>query len=369
MDATKCRWGIMGTAGIARKNWKAIWNAENATLAAVASRSVPRAEQFIRECQSFVPFDPAPRPLGSYEELLAARDIDAVYIPLPTGIRKEWAIRAAEAGKHVLAEKPVGVHSDDVAEIIAACRKNNVQFMDGVMFMHSERLQRMRAVLDDGQTVGRIRRIASQFSFCAPEEFMQGNIRVHGGLEPLGCLGDLGWYNVRFSLWAMNYQMPRQVSGRMLAEAARPDSPQRVPLEFSGELLFDGGASASFYCSFQTEHQQWAYVTGTNGYLHLPDFVLSFFGSEAAFETTRNVFCQRGSDFNMEEHTQRHAVAEYSNSMPNSQETNLFRTFSRLALSKQPDEHWSRIALQTQQVLDACLESARNGGRLVDLKS
>ena len=161
-----CRWGILGTAQIARKNWKAIRNAGNSrvtsvasrsidrarqfiaecqshtpqpaephacggyeellrredidavyiplptairnsgnsTLVAVASRSLDRARQFIAECQSHVPFDPAPVACAGYEELLRRDDIDAVYVPLPTGVRREWVVRAAEAGKHVLCE-------------------------------------------------------------------------------------------------------------------------------------------------------------------------------------------------------------------------------------------------------------------------
>ncbi|MBL6705989.1 MAG: Gfo/Idh/MocA family oxidoreductase, partial [Planctomycetaceae bacterium] len=226
-----CRWGILGTAGIARKNWHSIRNCENATLVAVASRTVERAQQYINECQSDVSHSPAPRAIGSYEELLAADDVDAVYIPLPTGMRAEWVIRAAEAGKHVVCEKPCGLDAAEVQKILDACRRNNVQFMDGVMFMHSHRLLAMREVLDDGTSVGDLRRIATGFSFCAPDEFLEGNIRVSSQLEPMGCLGDLGWYNVRFTLWVMNYAMPKAVSGRLLSSIRSPGSAEPTPTE------------------------------------------------------------------------------------------------------------------------------------------
>ena len=167
--------------------------------------------------------------------------------------------------------------------MLDACRRHRVQFMDGVMFMHSRRLPLLRQVLDDGQSIGTVRRIASQFSFLAPEEFYQQNIRASSDLEPLGCLGDLGWYNVRFSLWVMNQQLPERVTGRILAQHVRGGRGP-VPIEFSGELLYPGGVSASFYCSFRAENQQWAIVSGTQGYLTVPDFVLPFFGSEAGFE-------------------------------------------------------------------------------------
>jgi predicted dehydrogenase len=367
MSHRVCRWGILSAANIARKNWLAIRNAENATITAVASRSVAKAQQFIDECNAHSSFDPKPASLGSYEELLQRDDVDAVYIPIPTGLRKEWVIRAAEAGKHVLAEKPVGCDAAEVEEMIAACKKNKVQFMDGVMFMHSQRLTKLRETLNDGQSVGALRRITSQFSFCATDEFTKNNIRVSGELEPLGALGDLGWYNLRFTLWVMNYEMPQRVSGRMLSETRRADSQASVPTEFSAELFFANGISASFYCSFITETQQWANVSGTKGYVQVPDFVVPYYGNEAQFTVTNGALNQRSCDFNMEDHSRRVAVSEYSNGSINSQETNLFRNFSQLALSGKPDYVWADISLKTQRVLEACLASARDQGKIVTL--
>jgi predicted dehydrogenase len=361
-----CRWGILGTATIARKNWKSIWNSGNGRLVAVASRDATRSAQYIAECQAQVPFDPAPRAMGSYEEMLASDDIDAVYIPLPTGVRKPWVIRAAEAGKHITCEKPCGNDAGEVAEMLGACEANNVQFMDGVMFMHSQRLAAIREALDDDRSVGGIRRITSQFTFNAPDDWIDSNIRTSSELERFGCLGDLGWYNIRFALWAMNYQMPERVSARTLTAKGRSDSPSAVPVEFSAEMFFPGGVSASFYCSFIGEHQQWVNVSGTKGYLYVDDFVLPFYGSEVAFEVSNAAFDLHGCEFNMEEHMRRVAVAEYSSGEPNAQETHLFRNFADLVLSGTPDPKWGKIALQTQQVVDACLQSAQANGEFVE---
>ncbi len=369
MPKTVCRWGILGTAEIARKNWQAIRHAPNCALSAVASRDLKRCRQYISECQRHTSFDPPPEAYGSYEELLASDAVDAVYMPLPTAIRKSWAIRAAEAGKHVLVEKPVGATAQDVREILAACRHSGVQFMDGVMFMHSRRMESMRTILDDGQSIGPLKRITSHFTFGAGSEFFAGNIRTHGNLEPLGCLGDLGWYNLRFTLWAMNWKLPARVTGHMLAEHRRPDSPAAVPTDFSAELFYAEGVSASFYCSFLAEIQQWASLGGTKGVLYVPDFVLPRYGAESAFEVSNPIYSLAGCDFNMEDHTRRHAVREYSNSAENAQETNMFRRFAELVLSGQPDAFWGEISLKTQQVLDACLQSARSGGSVVELPS
>jgi predicted dehydrogenase len=133
-------------------------------------------------------------------------------------------------------------------------------------------------------------------------------------------------------------------------------------LEFSAELLYPNGVSATLYCSFRAENQQWAVVSGSRGYLTVPDFVLPFFGSQAAFEINTPVFRVRGCDFNMEDHTRRVAVDEYSNSAPDSQETNMIRKFADIVLSGKTELFWGEIALKTQLVLDACLRSAGADG-------
>jgi predicted dehydrogenase len=276
-------------------------------------------------------------------------------------------IREAEGGKHVLSEKPVGATAYDVKEILDACRRNGVQFMDGVMFMHSRRLDALRVVLDDGHSIGQVKRIASQFTFGAPQEFFEQDIRTNSELEPLGCLGDLGWYNIRFTLWVMNWQMPTKVCGHLLAEHGRGDSPAPVPTDFSAELFFPGGVSATFYCSFITQIQQWANVSGTKGYLHVPDFVLPYYGATLGFEVSNPAFNLVGCDFNIEEHTRRATVREYSHRAENAQETNMFRTFADLVLAGKTDPLWGEMALKTQQVSDACLRSARSNGQMVEL--
>lgn len=365
MTTPTCRWGILGAAFIARKNWQAIREAGNASLVAVASRDLVRAQAFISECQSSAPQPVVPEAMDSYEALLARSDIDAVYIPLPTGVRKEWVIRAAQAGKHVLVEKPVGCDADDVAAIIAACEKHRVQFMDGVMFMHGRRLKRLRDVLD--HDVGRICHIASQFSFMSDDDFQRTNIRAHGALEPLGCLGDLGWYCLRVSLWAMNETTPVHVTGRIHDETAPQQGSPSVPLAFSGSLTFAGGCSASFYCSFTAAHAQWAIVSGDKALLHISDFVLPFSGAQTRFSLTRSEFIVDRCRSDMHEGSHMETIEEPSSNAPGSQESALFHNFSKLVLSGELDPRWPQISLLTQRVLDACLQSAREGSRLVAL--
>lgn len=369
MSTHKVRWGILGAANIARKNWQAIHNSGNGVVSAVASRELAKSKQFISECQSVVPLPSVPKALGSYEELIASKEVDAVYIPLPTGLRKEWVLRAAAAGKHVVCEKPCASSLPDLLEMTEACKRHHVQFMDGVMFMHSTRLNKIREVLDRGEHVGQLRRIATSFSFCAPPAFLTDNIRMHSQLEPQGCVGDLGWYCIRFALWLMQWKMPLKVTGRALSQLGREDSPNSVPTEFSGELFFDGGISMAFYCSFLTEHQQWVHLSGTRGSLELSDFVLPYFGSLARFTTNRPAFRVDGCTFNMEPRIESHFVEEYSNNHTSSQETLLFRHFAAQVLSGKVNPDWPKEAVRTQQVMGACLESARAGSREVAIAS
>lgn len=369
MSVLVCRWGILSTATIGRKNWQAIHHADNASLAAVASRSQESAAQFIAENQQRCPVEPAPRAYGSYQELIDDPNIDAVYIPLPTGMRKEWVIRAAQAGKHVLCEKPCAIHADDLREMLAACEQNGVQFMDGVMYMHTHRLEKLRHVIDDASVVGDLKRIATQFSFCAPPEFFENNIRADAKLEPQGCLGDLGWYTIRFILWVMHGEMPHTVRGRILSSVPSTSGGESIPTEFSGELLFDDGVSATFYNSFVTGHQQWAVVSGTKGIVQVNDFVLPYLSNSLSFESRVCDFNPTGWDFNMECYAERYATAEFSNMHPSAQETSLFRNFSDLVLQKRLDSFWPEISLQTQVILDACLESARNHSQDVSINT
>jgi len=345
MSHEKLRWGILGTAKIARKNWRGIGHSGNSTVTAVASRDRERSRRFIAECQADLPMDAVPEAFGSYEAMLASGNVDAVYVPLPTALRRDWVVRAAEAGKHVLCEKPCAASVGELEEMIGACRRNRVQFMDGVMFMHHPRLPRLREKLDNGITVGAVRRIVSAHDFGAPPEFFTRNIRSDGSLEPHGCLGDLGWYSIRLSLWVMNWQLPRKVTGRVLAKYGRPDNSAPVPTEFSGELEFEGGASAGFHCSFLPDRQQpmpfsdakgsmpgreqWAVISGTRGNIQIPDFVVP--AGEAA----------AGS--------------------PTAQESNMCRNFADQVRSGAVSEFWPEIALKTQRVMMACYESALAG--------
>ncbi|MEM8733872.1 MAG: Gfo/Idh/MocA family oxidoreductase [Planctomycetota bacterium] len=362
-----CRWGILGTAGIARKNWKAIRLSGNAQVVAVGSRSTESAQRFIDECSSQVPQVSLPVAESSYQAVLDRDDVDAVYIPLPTALRHEWVIKAAESGKHVIGEKPAACNATQVEEMLAACRENSVQYMDGVMFMHSDRLPQMREVLESPGGIGTIQRLSSQFSFYGDDEFRTTNIRAHSDLEPYGCLGDLGWYCSRMFMWILKGELPVEVSARVLTPLQASGSPKSVPGEFQAELKFASGVTAGFYNAFIAANQQWVHVTGSDGHLRLDDFVLPYHGPEVAFYHSQDVFDVDNCEFHMEQHLTRHATREYDANASTAQEVKLFRNFSDIVLSGARDDSWPEWTLKTQRVLDACYESAMNDGKRITL--
>jgi predicted dehydrogenase len=211
------------------------------------------------------------------------------------------------------------------------------------MFMHNPRLDRVRHTLNDETAFGKIRRITSHFSFHSTEDFRQANIRSHATLEPLGCLGDLGWYCIRIALWTMNWQLPREVSGRILSETCSDRSQGAVPFDFSGELLFDDCVSSGFYCSFLTTYSNWVALTGTKGHLRVPDFVLPKNSSQGALEINGVL----SDDLLMD------PLA--------AQDTTMIRAFAAQVLSGKLNNEWPEWALKTQIVTNACLDAARSG--------
>ena len=335
------RWGILSTARIIRRNWQGMRDSGAATLVALASRDLGKATALVDELQEEFPWPVKPEALGSYDSLIANPEVDAIYIPLPTGLRKEWVIRAAKAGKHVLCEKPCAISAADLKEMISCCERHGVLFMDGVMFMHDPRYAAIREILDNGVSVGSVKRISSSFSFLGDKDFVGTNIRGQVDLEPTGCLGDLGWYCLRGILWAMNWEMPYQVSGRVLSEACGKDG-LPVIMEFSGELDFADGASGAFHCSFLTPGQMWFNVSGTAGYLRIPDFVVPIEENDVAWE----VNYQR-------------LLRDTKPGMSN--QARMFARFAEDACGGVSALKWGGISLKTQMLLDACVASARTG--------
>lgn len=321
------RWGILGTARIAEKVGAAITATKDAELTAVASRDLSKAKSWAAERN-------IPRTFGSYSDLLADPNIDAVYIPLPTSLHREWTIAAAKAGKHILCEKPLAMSAAEVREMIAVCRDCNVQLMDGTFWVHHPRAAMMKKYLDDG-TLGELRKVTTAFTFCWPEPPLD-NIRLQPDLGG-GALGDLGWYCVRAALWAFG-ELPE----RVYANARYVNG---VDYNMNAILWFSGDRVASFDCGFDTVIRQWLEVAGTKGSLVCDDFVLARSDEKARFWIHDDAGAGRQID-----------------APPCVQQQSMIANFQNLIRAGKHDSSWLAESLATMRVLDALAESARLQG-------
>jgi len=272
-----------------------------------------------------------------------------VYIPLPTALKKEWVLKAAERKKHILCEKPIARNIEDAVEMVEACKRNGVQFMDNVMFRHHARLGSMEKAIDDKDAFGATKHVVSAFSIpCGNEEdWLKGNIRTKAETEPLGCLGDLGIYSIAFSLWAFDYEDPESVSCLYLEK-----TDEGVPLTAHGVMRFARGRFATFDCSFMEVLRQWAEVVGEKQGLRLDDFVVNNDKHKASFDTFTGSIPPGAITFD------KSATTSTAESV---QHTKLIEKMTSL-VTGETDDGWPTVSLQVHKILIACHTSGMNDG-------
>ncbi|WP_306258819.1 Gfo/Idh/MocA family protein [Pararhizobium sp. IMCC21322] len=177
------RWGILSTAKIGREQLiPAILNADNGIITAIASRDEGRAKAVATRFA-------IPNSFGSYEAMLESDLVDAVYIPLPTSQHVEWAIKAANAGKHVLCEKPISLHADQIDDIIKARDANNVLVSEAFMVTYHPQWHKVRSLIAEG-AIGTLRHVQAAFTYYNMDADNMRNIASLGG----GALPDIGVY-------------------------------------------------------------------------------------------------------------------------------------------------------------------------------
>jgi len=177
------RWGILSTAKIGRDHViPQLQDSENGVVRAIASRDHARARAVADRFS-------VPLAFSSYEELLASDEVDGVYIPLPTSQHIEWAIKAAQAGKHVLCEKPIALHADEIAPLIEARDANKVLVVEAFMVTYHPQWRKVRELLSDG-AIGRLRHVQGAFSYFNADPSNMRNKPELGG----GGLPDIGVY-------------------------------------------------------------------------------------------------------------------------------------------------------------------------------
>ncbi|MDA8744105.1 Gfo/Idh/MocA family oxidoreductase [Rubripirellula amarantea] len=367
MSKSTCRWGILSTAGIARKIWNAIEVSENGCVVAVASRNEAKAQRFIDECSAQTAPEQSVQAVGDYESLIADPDIDAIYVPLPTGLRKSYVVAAAKAGKHVLCEKPVAIHSSDLEEMVGACEAAGVQFIDGVMFDHSQRWEALKSTLLNESPIGKVRRIQTHFSFAGDATFKSSNIRTDATLEPHGCLGDLGWYCIRFTLGIMGGHMPQSIRASTVTPIKGEGSASDVPGEFAADMTFEGGVTASFFCSFLCENQQTAWISGEQGYVSLDDFVLPLLGDHTHYDVHHHQLLIDGCRWHFHRNSETVEFDEPACDQAGAQEIAMVTRLAEAAITGEVDARYHDLARRTQLVLDACRRSDAAGGQVITI--
>ncbi len=244
------RLGILSTAGINRLVLAGARESDRVDVTAVASRDLARAEVYGREWD-------IERAYGSYEELLADPELDAVYNPLPNSMHVDWSIRALEAGKHVLCEKPLSRRPEDVERAFEVAEREGRLLSEAFMYRHNPQTARLKELVDGGR-IGELRVVRAAFSFTVGDP---ANIRLAADLDG-GALMDVGCYCVSGSRLLAGE--PERVFGTSVDEAG-------VDTVFAGTLEFPGDVIAQFDCGFTLPMRDELDVVGSEGSIFLDD--------------------------------------------------------------------------------------------------
>ena len=320
---TELRWGVLGVAKINDRLFPAFPKAKLSRLYGIASRSLEKAQTAAATAN-------IPHAYGSYEALLADPAIDVVYIPLPNTMHDEWTRKAADAGKHILCEKPLAPTAPVASELVDYCRARGVTLMDGFMWPHHPRTRLIHALLDDG-AIGPVRQVRGAFTF--PLSLDPGNIRLKPDLAG-GSLLDVGCYPVFGIRWAFGAEPVRVYA------TAKYDF--GVDLEMHGLLWLADGRVASFDCGFTSPLRQWLEIVGTTGVIRVPEMWVP--GPSATFVVERD---GKPPEVNTVEGEEQIAC--------------MIDDLSRAVLENRPVHPDPTNAADTLRVLDALARSAEEG--------
>ncbi len=242
------KWGILSTANIAQTQLiPAIKHAENAEVVAIASRG-PKVHAIAENLGIEKAYE-------SYEELLNDHEVEVIYIPLPNDLHKEWVIKAAKAGKHIICEKPAALNEADLEEMITVCNEENVQFMEAFMYQFHPQHMRVKEIIDSGE-IGEVKLYKSSHSFYLTDR--KDDIRMNaekGG----GAIWDVGCYSVH----AMQLILGNEV--KSLSFKRIIDSKSNVDLSAFGIVELENGIHGMIDCSFDMTERNEYEIVGTKG--------------------------------------------------------------------------------------------------------
>ena len=249
----RLRWGIVGVANIALKAvMPAIQASRNGELVALSSRGFGKADAPAEQFN-------IPRVYGSYWEMLKDPDIEAVYIPLPNSLHREWTFEALARGKHVLCEKPLGLNADEAEAMRQAAHGSSFKLMEAFMYRFHPRVRELRRLVETG-AIGEVRLVRAAFSFKMTR---LPNIRLDPNLGG-GALMDVGCYGINFSRYIVGQEPSEVFAFAQLGQASGVDE------LLVAALRFPNGALAQVDCSFQVPRRMLAEVVGTEGRIEVP---------------------------------------------------------------------------------------------------
>jgi D-xylose 1-dehydrogenase (NADP+, D-xylono-1,5-lactone-forming) len=319
----KVKWGVLGCAAFAKSTAiPAMQKAEGVELAGIASRSLDKAEAFAEEFG----FGKA---YGSYEELLADPEIEAVYNPLPNGLHPEWTIKAAQAGKHSLVEKPFAANVEEAQEVANIVEQCGVKVMEAFMWRFHPMHRRARQLIRDG-AIGELKFIRTAFTFVIARG---PNVRLDPQLAGGGIM-DVGCYCLSTARFLFDAEPTRVFARADYDPEYNVDMLSCGLLEFpGGYATFDAGFTLPFRCDYE--------AVGTQGRIYVPKAFLPGEEAEILVETGDKVERERFPGVN--------------------QWALEFEHLSRSIAEGTPLDYDVQDAVKQQRVIDAVYRSTRSG--------
>src|SRR5262245_23764660 len=255
----RMRWGILGTGKIARILAHALAESRDGALVAVASRSAERAAAFATEFS-------VPHHHADYEDLIRDGDVDLVYVATHHPLHREWAIRAAEAGKHVLCEKPMAVNHSDAAQIVDAARRNGVLLLEAFAYRCHPQTHRLTQLLSEG-VIGEVRMIDAVFGYDAgpqPDSYLM--VRALAG----GSILDVGCYTTSLAHLVVATTSGAQTVETVDVAGAAHIGKTGVDHSAAATLVFERGVLARVACSIQANLESAVRIYGSEGSITVP---------------------------------------------------------------------------------------------------
>ena len=244
-------WGLLSTARINRALIPPLQVSKRNHLLAVASRRQESADQYAHEWK-------IPRAHGSYEALLADSEIDVIYNPLPNHLHAEWTIKAVEAGKHVLCEKPLALSVDEVNAVQEATRKNGRVVAEAFMYRHHPQTLKVQEIVKSG-SIGTLKLIRGSFSFLLTRD---GDVRLDPTMGG-GSTWDIGCYPISYARTVVG-KNPLEVFGWQVK------GPTGIDETFVGQMRFANDVHAQFDCSFAIPYHSFMEIVGSEATLNIP---------------------------------------------------------------------------------------------------